>query len=42
LQKPNLRVRCQVLRAIAYPATSPALQEIRYMHHGLLGLVCSS
>jgi SAM-dependent methyltransferase len=25
-----------VLRAIAYPAKSPALQEIHYMHHGLL------
>src|SRR5208282_6057688 len=37
LQKPNLRVRCQVLRAITYPAKSPALQGIRYLHHGLLG-----
>jgi len=38
LQKSSLRVRCQVLREIAYPATSPALQEIHYMHHGLLRL----
>jgi hypothetical protein len=37
LQKPNLRVRCQVLREIACPATSPSLQEIRCLHHGLLG-----
>jgi hypothetical protein len=26
-----------VRRKIAHPATSPALQEISYMHHGLLG-----
>jgi hypothetical protein len=38
LQKPNLRVRCQLLRAIAYPAKSPALQEIHRMHHGLLNI----
>src|SRR5664280_2418595 len=31
------RVRCQVLREFAYPATSPAVQKIRYLHHGLLG-----
>src|ERR1019366_536965 len=37
LQKPDLRVRCQVLREFAYPATSPAVQKIRYLHHGLLG-----
>src|ERR1019366_8147077 len=36
LQKPDLRVRCQVLREFAYPATSPAVQKIRYLHHGLL------
>jgi len=36
LQKSNLRVRCQVLCEIACPATSPTLQEIRYLHHGLL------
>src|SRR5664280_1183522 len=30
------RVRCQVLREFAYPATSPAVQKIRYLHHGLL------
>jgi hypothetical protein len=39
LQKPNLCVRCQVLREIAYPTTSPDLQEIRYLHPGLLGMV---
>jgi hypothetical protein len=38
LQKPDLRVRCQVLREFAYPATSPAVQKIRYLHHGLLWL----
>jgi hypothetical protein len=38
LQRPNLCVRCQVLREIAYPTTSPDLQEIRYLHPGLLGL----
>jgi len=37
LQKPNLCVRCQVLHAIVYPTTSPDLQEIRYLHPGLLG-----
>jgi len=37
LQKPNRCVRCQVLREIAYPTTSPDLQEIRYLHPGLLG-----
>ena len=37
LQKPNLRVRCQVLRGIAYPATSSALQKTRHLRHGLLG-----
>jgi hypothetical protein len=37
LQKPNLCVGCQVLREIAYPTTSPDLQEIRYLHPGLLG-----
>ncbi len=31
LQKPNLCVRCQVLHEIAYPTTSPDLQEIRYL-----------
>jgi len=36
-QKPNLCVRCQVLRQIAYP-TTPDLQEIRYLHPGLLGV----
>src|SRR6266571_2663395 len=36
LQKPGLCVRCQVLREIAYPTTSPDLQEIRYLHPGLL------
>jgi hypothetical protein len=36
LQKPNVCVRCQVLREIAYPTTSPDLQEIRYLHPGLL------
>jgi hypothetical protein len=25
-----------VLREFAYPATSPAVQKIRYLHHGLL------
>jgi len=39
LQKPILRIRYQLLRGTAYahPVTSPALQEIHYMHHGLLG-----
>ncbi|MGO8812275.1 MAG: hypothetical protein ACLQJF_22680, partial [Candidatus Sulfotelmatobacter sp.] len=37
LQKPNLRVRCPVLREVAYPTTSPDLQRIRYLHPGLLG-----
>jgi hypothetical protein len=37
LQKSYLRVRCPVLCEIACPATSSALQEIRYLHHGLLG-----
>ena len=37
LQKANLCIRCQVLREIAYPTTSPDLQEIRYLHPGLLG-----
>ena len=37
LQKPNLCVRCQLLREIAYPTTSPDLQEISYLHPGLLG-----
>src|SRR2546425_11128043 len=36
LQKPNLCVGCQLLREIAYPTTSPDLQEIRYLHPGLL------
>jgi hypothetical protein len=36
LQKPNLCVRCQVLHEIAYPTTSPDLQETRYLHPGLL------
>src|SRR5258707_1554361 len=36
LQKPNLCIRCQVLREIAYPTTSPDLHEIRYLHPGLL------
>jgi hypothetical protein len=36
LQKPNLRIRRQVLRRIAYPTRSPALQEIPYFHPGLL------
>src|SRR6202521_3699511 len=36
LQQPNLCVGCQVLREIAYPTTSPDLQEIRYLHPGLL------
>jgi hypothetical protein len=36
LQKPNLCVRCQVLHEIAYPTMSPDLQEIRYLHPGLL------
>ncbi|HEY4899638.1 MAG TPA: hypothetical protein VIH91_02345, partial [Terriglobales bacterium] len=36
LQKPNLRVRCQVLRGIAHPATSSALQKTRHLRHGLL------
>src|SRR2546428_13969122 len=35
LQKPNLSVRCQALREIAYPTTSPDSQEIRYLHPGL-------
>ena len=39
LQKPNLRVRGQALREIAYPTTSPDLQEIRYLHPGLLGKI---
>jgi hypothetical protein len=39
LQKPNLCVRCQVLREIAYPTTSPDLQEISYLHPGLLSKV---
>ena len=38
LQKPNLCVGCQVLREIAYPTTSPDLQEIRYLHPGLVGV----
>jgi hypothetical protein len=38
LQRSNLRGRCQELRQITCPATSPALQEIRYLHHGLLGV----
>jgi hypothetical protein len=38
LQKPNLSVRCQALREIAYPTTSPDLQEIRYLHPGLLAM----
>jgi len=29
-------MRCQVLREIAYPTTSPDLHEIRYLHPGLL------
>jgi len=29
-----------VLHEIAYPTTSPDLQEIRYLHPGLLVLVC--
>jgi transposase len=37
-QKPNLCVRRQVLRKIAYPTTSPDLQEIRYLYPGLLSL----
>src|ERR1019366_9437965 len=36
LQKPNLRVRCQVLRGIADHATSSALQKPRHLRHGLL------
>jgi hypothetical protein len=36
LQKPNLCVGCQLLREIAYPTASPDLQEIRYLHPGLL------
>jgi hypothetical protein len=39
LLKPNLYVRCQVLREIAYPTTSPDLPEIRYFHPGLLTLL---
>jgi hypothetical protein len=35
-QKPNLCFRCQVLREIAYPTTASDLQEIRYLHPGLL------
>jgi len=27
-----------VLREFAYPATSPAVQKIRYLHHGLLAV----
>jgi hypothetical protein len=34
----DLCVGCQVLREIANPTTSPDLQEIRYLHPGLLGL----
>ena len=37
LPKSNLRVHCQVLRAIARPASSPTLQQIHSLHHGLLG-----
>ena len=37
MQKPNLCVRCPVLREVAYPTTSPDLQRIRYLHPGLLG-----
>ena len=40
LQKPNLCVRCQVLHEIAYPTTSPDLQEIRYLHPGQLTHQC--
>src|ERR1035441_7023207 len=36
LQKPDLRVRCQVLRGIADHATSSALQKTRQLRHGLL------
>ena len=39
LQKPKLRVRCPVLREVVYPTTSPDLQEIRYLHPGLLGVL---
>src|SRR5258708_33086582 len=31
LRKPNLCVRCRVLREVAYPTTSPDLPEIRYL-----------
>src|SRR5450631_4903070 len=40
LQKPVLRVPCQVLRGIAYPATSSAWQKTRHLRHGLLVLLC--
>ena len=34
---PNLRIGCRVLGEIAYPTTAPDLQEIHYLHPGLLG-----
>jgi hypothetical protein len=37
LQKPNLCIRCQAHREIAYPTASPDRHEIRYLHPGLLG-----
>jgi hypothetical protein len=42
LQKPALRIRCQVLREIAHPATSPALQKTHYLRHGLLRQISTS
>jgi hypothetical protein len=36
LQKPHRRVGCDMLREIAHSTTSPDLQEIHYLHPGLL------
>ena len=33
------RIRCQVLRELAHPATSPALQKNHHLRHGLLGAI---
>src|SRR5664279_858973 len=37
IEKAALQTTFVILREFAYPATSPAVQEIRYLHHGLLG-----
>ncbi len=34
---PCLRTGCEALQKIACPPTTPALQQISYLHHGLLG-----